>query len=77
VEYLVVELFDTDGQELSRRVKIDGDFLGQSDEHFFEIERGSHVVTLGPPQNFTPGELRIRLRNTNPISPRVVRFDVV
>lgn len=77
MEYLIVELFDRDGKELSRRVKIDGDFLGQSDEHFFELARGSHKVTLGPPQNFTPAERRIRLRRTNPISPRRIRFDVV
>ncbi len=76
-EYLIVELFDRDGRELSRRVKIDDDFLGQSDKHFFEIERGTHFVSLGPPYNFTPEERKIRLMDTTPTNPRMVRFDVV
>ena len=77
MEYLIVELFDRDGRELSRRVKIDGEFAGQSDERIFELERGTHFVSLGPPHTFFPEERKIRLRNTNPITPRKIRFDVI
>lgn len=77
MEYLIVEFFDNDGLELSRRVKIDDDFIGQTDEHFFELERGTHFVSLGPPYNFTPAEMKIKLKNTTEIDPRVVRFHVV
>ncbi len=77
LEYLIVELIDRDGRPRSRRVRIDGEFLGQTDEHYFELERGTHTVTLGPPANFSPETRRVRLRNTNPITPRSLRFDVV
>lgn len=77
MEYLTVELYGTDGIALSRRVKVDDEFLGQTDEHYFELERGTHYVSLGPPYNFTPREIEIRLLNTTVKKPRAVRFDVV
>ena len=76
MEYLIVELWCPEGRERSRRVKIDGEFAGQSDEHYFELERGTHFVSLGPPNNFTPDEEKIRLRNTTPDDPMVVSFHV-
>ena len=77
MEYFIVDFLGREGEKLSRRVKVDGEFIGRTDVHFFEVERGTHFVSLGPPYNFTPEERKIRLTNTNPIFPRVVRFDVV
>ncbi|MBW1882284.1 MAG: hypothetical protein JRJ58_02055 [Deltaproteobacteria bacterium] len=77
MEYLIVELFDREGRPLSRRVKVDDELLGRTDEHYFELERGTHFVSLGPPSNFTPEEREVRLRNTTVLSPRAIRFDVL
>ena len=77
MEYLIVELRGRDGKLRSRRVKVDGEYLGQTDEHYFELERGTHFVSLGPPANFLPAEREVRLRNTTVLQPRAIRFDVV
>ena len=69
MEYLIVEY------PTSRRVVIDGEELGRTDLHFFEIEAGRHVVTLTAPLNFKPPQHTIVLKNTNPISPRRIRFE--
>ena len=47
MEYLIVHF------PRSRRVKVDDEFNGRTDE-LIELEPGIHVVTLGPPDNFTP-----------------------
>ena len=52
MEYLIVHF------PRSRRVKVDDEFNGRTDE-LIELEAGSHLVTLGPPDNFTPEERRI------------------
>ena len=70
VEYLVVRFVR------SRRVKVDGDFLGRTGD-LLEIERGTHVVTLGHPPNFTPDHHTVRLRNTTEFAPRQVTFEEV
>lgn len=59
----------------SRRVKVDDEFNGRTEE-IIELEAGTHVISLGPPQNFKPGERKITLANTDPISPREVSFDL-
>ena len=69
MEYLIVDY------PTSRLVKVDGEILGRTDEHVFELERGHHVVSLSAPHNFTPDQRRILLKNTNPIIPRRIRFD--
>lgn len=66
-EYLVV-LFAR-----SRRVLINGEFMGTTNTKL-ELERGSYEVTLGPPDNFTPAEHDIRLRNTSSQKPMIVEF---
>jgi hypothetical protein len=68
VEYLIVEY------PTSRRVVVDGEELGRTDTHYFELEAGRHVVTLAAPFNYKPSQHAIVLRNTNPISPRRIRF---
>lgn len=70
MEYLIVHF------PRSRRVKVDGEFHGQTEE-LIELEAGTHMITLGPPPNFTPSEQRIVLKNTSPLSPREVTFELV
>ena len=59
----------------SRRVKIDDEFNGRTEE-LIEIEAGKHVVTLGAPHNFKPTEQTIVLKNTTPLSPREISFEL-
>lgn len=68
MEYLVVHF------PRSRRVKIDDEFNGRT-EDLIELEVGRHVVSLGPPYNFTPEEKIIILKNTDELEPREVSFD--
>ncbi|MBI4914094.1 MAG: hypothetical protein HY823_15290 [Acidobacteria bacterium] len=70
MEFLVVHF------PRSRVVLVDGVKNGRT-EDLLELEAGTHVVSLGPPSNFTPSELTIRLRGTNPLEPREVRFEAV
>jgi hypothetical protein len=69
VEYLIVHF------PRSRRVKVDDEFNGRTGE-LIELEAGSHVVTLGPPDNFAPEERRIVLRDTAELEPREIGFDL-
>ena len=69
MEYLIVHF------PRSRRVKVDDEFNGRTDE-LIELEPGSHVVTLGPPDNFTPAERRITLKDTAELEPREISFDL-
>ena len=59
----------------SRRVKVDDDFNGRTEE-LIELEAGKHVVTLGPPQNFKPKQQVVVLKNTTPLSPREITFEL-
>jgi hypothetical protein len=59
----------------SRRVKIDDEFNGRTEE-LIEIEAGRHVVTLGPPDNFTPEERTVILKDTSELEPREIDFDL-
>jgi len=69
MEYLLVHFCR------SRRVKIDDEFNGRTDE-VIEIEAGSHVVSLGPPNNFTPDDQTIILKDTSELDPREITFDL-
>lgn len=68
MEYLVVRF------PRSRRVKIDDEFNGRT-EDLIELETGRHVVSLGPPYNFTPEEQTIILKDTSELDPREVNFE--
>jgi hypothetical protein len=70
MEYLVVRF------PRSRRVKIDGEFQGRTDE-LIELEAGTHTVSLGPPPNFTPESRKIVLKDTSVNNPREVAFDEI
>jgi hypothetical protein len=69
MEYLLVNF------PRSRRVKVDDEFNGRTGQ-VIELEAGSHVVTLGPPANFTPEERRIILKDTSELDPREISFDL-
>jgi hypothetical protein len=69
MEYLIVHF------PRSRRVRIDDEFNGRTEE-LIEIEAGRHVVTLGPPNNFTPEDRSIVLRDTSELEPREIAFDL-
>lgn len=69
MEYLVVHF------PRSRRVKVDDEFNGRT-EDLIELEAGSHIVTLGPPDNFIPGERRLILKDTSELEPREISFDL-
>lgn len=69
MEYLIVHF------PRSRRVKVDDEFNGRTDE-LIELEPGSHVITLGPPDNFTPYERRLVLKETSELEPREISFDL-
>lgn len=42
-----------------------------------ELARGTHTITLGPPLDFTPKEMKIVLKDTTVISPTEVRFEKI
>lgn len=69
MEYLVVHF------PRSRRVVVDDEFNGRTDD-LIELEAGRHVVSLGPPYNYTPEEQTILLKNTAELEPREVSFDL-
>ena len=69
MEYLIVHF------PRSRRVKVDDEFNGRTDE-LIELEAGSHIVTLGPPDNFSPDERRIVLKDTSELEPREINFEL-
>jgi len=69
MEYLIVHF------PRSRRVMIDDEFNGRT-EDVIEIEAGKHVVSLGPPSNFTPDEQTVTLKDTSELEPREVSFDL-
>ena len=69
MEFLVVHF------PRSRRVLVDNEFNGRT-EDLIEIEAGRHVVSLGPPYNYTPKEQAIILKDTAELDPREVSFDL-
>jgi hypothetical protein len=70
MEYLIVHF------PRSRRVIVDDEFNGRT-EDLIELEAGRHVVSLGPPYNYTPEEQTIILKDTTELDPREVSFDLL
>lgn len=68
MEYLVVRF------ARNRRVKIDGEFNGRTDD-LIELEAGTYTVSLGPPPNFTPKSRQVVLKDTSALQPTEVEFD--
>ena len=69
MEYLVVHF------PRSRRVIVDDEFNGRT-EDLIELEAGRHVVSLGPPYNYSPEAQTIILKNTAELEPREASFDL-
>lgn len=67
MEYLLVHF------ARSRRVMVDGEFNGRT-EDLIELETGRHTITLGPPPNFTPTEQTVVLKGTSALAPCEVTF---
>ena len=42
-----------------------------------ELPGGTHTITLGPPMDFFPKNMKIVLKDTTVISPREVRFEKI
>ena len=70
MEFLVVHF------PRSRRVLVEDEFNGRT-EDLIELEAGRHVVSLGPPYNYTPEERTIILKDTSELEPREVSFDLL
>lgn len=56
-----------------RNVYIDGQKSGYTNT-VLRTNRGTHIFTLGDPPNYQPIRRRVRVHNTNPVSPLVVQF---
>jgi hypothetical protein len=70
MEYLIVHF------PRSRRVLIDDEFNGRTEE-LIELEAGRHTVSLGPPyDNYKPDEYTIILKDTSELEPREVTFEL-
>ena len=80
------DITDNQGQIVGAEIKfkflenrdlfIGGDNQGTTNQTV-ELASGTHTITLGPPQDFTPKKMKIVLRETTVISPMEVRFEKV
>ena len=59
-----------------RIVLVNGLSMGETNM-LLELEGGIYEVKLGPPQDFTPAQQQINLRNTSPLTPKQVEFKVI
>jgi hypothetical protein len=70
MEFLIVRFPE------SREVRVDGAPQGKTNT-VLQFEAGYHVVTLGPPWNFSPVEQKVLLLNTAALDPYRVEFHVL
>jgi hypothetical protein len=68
MQYLVVK-FDED-----RGVIVDGVTGEWRTNETLQLQAGTHVITLAPPLNFTPPEIKVVLRNTTVLKPKEITF---
>ena len=68
MEYLIVRFPE------SREVFIDRKPNGKTNI-VLPLPPGTYTVTLGPPRNFAPLELKVQLESTTPFTPYAVTFD--
>ena len=57
-----------------RDLMVDGEKQGTTNQ-LIELAAGTHTITLGPPEDFSPKMMKIVLKDTTVISPREVRFE--
>jgi len=67
MEYLLVHFPEP------RRVLINGTDQGRTNA-MLELERGTYIVTLAPPQDYKPKKRKVALKRTSPVSPLEIRF---
>lgn len=70
-EFLVVN-FDED-----RGVIIDGAPGEWRTNQVLQLQAGTYFVTLEPPPNFTPPEIKVVLRHTTVLAPKEITFTKV
>ena len=58
----------------SRDVIIDGNKAGRTNT-VLRVEKGTHRIDLGPPENYAPSFRRPTVTGTNQFKPLVVTFD--
>lgn len=59
-----------------RDLIIDDHIEGKTNQTL-ELERGTHRISLTPPDDFTPKEMKIVLKYTTAISPMEVHFEKI
>ena len=57
-----------------RDLMVGGEKQGTTNQ-LVELAGGTHTITLGPPEDFSPKMMKIVLKDTTVISPREVRFE--
>jgi hypothetical protein len=57
-----------------RDLMVGGEKQGTTNQ-LIELAGGTHTITLGPPEDFSPKMMKIVLKDTTVISPREVRFE--
>jgi hypothetical protein len=57
-----------------RELMVGGEKQGTTNQ-LIELAGGTHTITLGPPEDFSPKMMKIVLKDTTVISPREVRFE--
>ncbi len=70
-EYLVVT-FDDD-----RGVIINAAPTEWATNEVIPLQAGTYIITLAPPPNFTPREIKVVLRNTTVLTPKQITFTKV
>jgi hypothetical protein len=62
---------------LANRELIVGEENHGTTNQAIELTRGTHTITLGSPEDFTPNEVTVVLKDTSVISPMEVRFEKI
>jgi hypothetical protein len=70
MEFLIVRFPE------SREVRVDGLAQGKTNI-VLQFEAGFHMVTLGPPFNFSPVEQKVLLLNTAALDPYRIEFHLL
>jgi hypothetical protein len=71
MEYLLVTL-DED-----RDVIVNGAGGEWKTNQTLQLQAGTYVITLAPPPNFTPADIKVVLKNTTVLNPKEIVFTKV
>jgi len=67
MEYLLVT------HPTERDVLIDGVMAGLTN-HLITLAAGTYLVSLAPPHDFSPPQIRVEVEDTSPLDPKEVAF---